>query len=222
MIQHLNDLSESARWRTMVTGATKALKAQGFELERLPGRGLSNVWTMKKDNEAPKTVCVRTTRDRAIAFPPLNNGTQWRTLDDCEMVAVATVDSRDEPRKVEVYLVPAHEVKKRFNASYKARIKAGQVLRDNFGMWLGLDRRHRGRPNDVGTGLVDEYQPIAVYLIEDLINEVPSESVENGPDETETPERQTISEVITWAKEQIAEIAGVSPSAVKLDLKFEM
>ena len=35
---------------------------------------------------------VRTTRDRWIAFPPLDGGTRWKTLDDVELVLVAAVD----------------------------------------------------------------------------------------------------------------------------------
>lgn len=64
-------------------------------------------------------------------LPAVAAGTKWKTLDDVELVSVATVDSKDAS-EVEVYLFPADEVRQRFNAaSYAARAKDGQSIKDN-------------------------------------------------------------------------------------------
>ena len=170
---------------------------------------------------------IRTTRDRCIAFPPLKNGSSWRTLDDCDVVAVASVDSKENPTKIEVYFLPADDVRKRFDESYAARRKAGRVVRDRFGMWLALDPRDRGLPSDIGTGLAKAYQPIAVYSIADLIGNADQDEIDLSEyaDDDEEVMREgaphTIAEVMAWARERIAEIAGVAPTAVKLDLTLK-
>ena len=70
-----------------------------------------------------------------------------------QVVIVAAVDLREAPENVEVYVFPAEEVRKRFDAAYAARTQAGQVVRNNFGMWVGLDQDERGIPASVGSGI---------------------------------------------------------------------
>ena len=170
---------------------------------------------------------IRTTRDRWIAFPPLENGTKWKTLDDVELVVVAAVDSKENPTKIEVYIFPASDVRKRFNAALAARTKAGNVNRDNFGMWVALDPDTRGLVNGVGGGIAAQYKPIAIYSIEALLAERPEQAPDaddkSSLQEEERPETRptTIAEVMAWARERVAEIAGVRVEAVKLDLKVE-
>ena len=222
----LNDLSDSARWRLMVDAAKAGMMAKGYALERVPGRGMSNVWNVTKDGET-RIASIRTTRDRYIAFPPLEGGAKWKTLDDVELVVVATVDSKDAPERVEVYLFPADDVRQRFNAHYAARLKEGQSIKDNFGMWVGLDRDDRGIAASVGTGILEKYEPIANYAIADLLAEHPpaqandEEPVQAAGEIPATPTLATIAEVMAWARNRVAEIAGVQAEAVKLDLKLE-
>jgi hypothetical protein len=221
----LDDLSESARWRMMVDAAKAGMLAQGYALERVPGRGMSNIWNVTKDGET-RMASIRTTRDRYIAFPPLEGGTKWKTLDDVDLVVVATVDSKDGPEKVEVYLFPADDVRQRFNAHYAARLNEGQSIKDNFGMWVGLDRDDRGIAASVGTGILEKYEPIGIYAISDLLAEHPpteanDEEHTKTASEQATPTLATIAEVMAWARTRVAEIAGVKAEAVKLDLKVE-
>ena len=82
-------------------------------MQRRPGRGLSNIFEVTKDG-TNTTACIRTTRDRWFAFPPLAGATRWKTLDDVENVIVAAVNSKENPEKVEVYIFPADEVRRRF------------------------------------------------------------------------------------------------------------
>lgn len=222
----LSELSESVRWRLMVDAAKKGMAAQGYSLARVPGRGLSNIWTVSKDGKS-KMASIRTTRDRHIAFPPLEGGAKWKTLDDVDLVVVATVDSKEDPENVEVYLFPADDVRKRFNAHYVARSKDGQTIKDNFGMWVGLEHDDRGIAASVGTGIIDHYKPIAVYAIADLLADNPhietggEEPVEGTGEMAAAPSLSTIADVMAWARDRVAHLAGVQTDAVKLDLKIE-
>ena len=140
-------------WRALVDAAKRALEEQRLTLERVPGRGLSNVWraTGAKLNG---DISIRTTRDRWFAFPPLHGGTVWKTLDDVQWVVVAAVDSVRNPRNVEVYLSSARDVRKRFSEAYAARTAKEHVVRDDFGMWINLDRDGR-EPYSAGSGLAN-------------------------------------------------------------------
>jgi hypothetical protein len=226
MANLLTPLGEAQRWNLMVDAAKRAAEGAGYKLTRIPGRGLSNIWSFKKDGHA-QIGCIRTTRDRWIAFPPLEGGKKWKTLDDVELVVVATVDSKESPENVEVYIFPAAEVRKRFNEAYAARAKAGHTNRDNFGMWVGLDVDRRSGASSVGSGIVTKFKRLAVYPIKDLIAEAAIQPAANDADvaggETDglEPQPRTIAEVMAWARERVATIAGVRIDAVKLDLKVE-
>jgi hypothetical protein len=216
----LEGLSETVKWHALVEGAKRGAQADGYVLERLPGRGLSNIWTVKKNGKSQKA-CIRTTRDRWFAFPPLEDGKEWKTLDDVDVVIVAAVDSRDNPENIEVYIFPAAEVRKRFDAAFAARTKAGQTVRINFGMWVGLDQDPRNIPASVGSGLVDTFKAVAVVPILDLLpaadeagktsepdevgDEAPAEDVDNDPPLT-----------IAEAKRRLALTFNVDPANIKI------
>jgi hypothetical protein len=206
----------------MVDAARQGAEAHGYSLVRVPGRGLSNIWTITKDGMSQKAA-IRTTRDRWFAFPPLNG--RWKTLNEVDVVIVATVDSRDEPENVEVYIFPADDVRSRFDAAYAARIKEGRIVKDNFGMWVSLDRDDRGIASSVGSGIIDKYERVARYAIDDLLaaSEKKPSSLDEVVVEDDASEAgpATIAEVMEWARHRVADIAGVSPQAVKLDLKVE-
>jgi hypothetical protein len=207
---------ETTKWRLMVGAAKSALDQAGYSMAKIPGRGLSNVWNLEKDGKT-KAACIRTTRDRWIAFPPLEKATKWKTLDGVELVVVATVDSRDDPQNVQVYVFPADEVRKRFNANVAARLKAGQPPRDNFGMWVALDLDQRGLPASVGSGIIDAYKPIAEFSLQALLQALDVTS-EDEPDEVKPT---TVAEVMADARKRVAHILGVQPDSIKLDLKVE-
>jgi hypothetical protein len=221
-----NELSETARiWRALVHAGKKGAAEVGYTLDRVPGRGLSNVWNLQKGGKT-EVASIRTTRDRFIAFPPLEGGKKWKTLDDVDLVIVATTDSKKEPKNVEVYIFPASEVRKRFDESYAARIKDGHVVRDDFGMWLSLDPDHRPTPSRIGSGIIKDYKRVAVYPMDMLLAEAKALTWSDGDELLATPEVNdaqptTIAEVMDWAREHVARIAGVKVGAVKLDLKVE-
>lgn len=232
MTNRLNGLPETQKWHLLVNAALKAIEADGYTISRVPGRGLSNIWNVEK-NGKKQVAAVRTTRDRWIAFPPLEGGKKWKTLSDVDLVVVAAVDSKEDPQNVEVYLFPADDVRKRFNEAYAARTKAGQVHKDNYGMWVALDKDKRGIASSVGSGIIDHYKRIANYSIDALLSDAEVEeddaelAVEEHAEERAEAESapvrgpSTIGEVMNFARRRIAEVAGVRPEAVKLDLKIE-
>jgi hypothetical protein len=212
---------ETTKWRLMVDAGKTAISQAGYSMTKIPGRGLSNVWNLEKGGKT-KSACIRTTRDRWIAFPPLKKATKWRTLDDVELVVVATVDSKDDPKKIQVYFFPADDVRKRFDASRDSRIKAGQPPRDNFGMWVALDLDQRGVPASAGSGIIEKYKPIAEYSLQALLASSSSAALSAaGEDEPDEVQPRTVAEVMADARERVAHLLGVRPDAVKLDLKVE-
>lgn len=224
MVNRLDGLSETVKWHVMVQGAKQGAEAQGYVLDRVPGRGLSNIWTITKNGKSQKA-CIRTTRDRWFAFPPLDGGKKWKTLNEVDVVIVAAVDSRDDPENVEVYIFPATEVRKRFDAAYAARTNAGQTVRINFGMWVGLDQDARNIPASVGSGIIDTFKAVAVFPIVDLLaasgdadatvleaggpgvndDDAPAGALDNDPPLT-----------IAEAKRRLALTFGIDPSSIKI------
>ena len=225
MANRLEELDESVSRSFLSGAALRGISEEGYQVTRQPGRGLSSVWQLGKNGHVQRA-SIRTTRDRSIAFPPQKKGTRWKTLDDVDLVVVAAVDSKENPTNVEVYVFPAEEVRRRFNMAYAARTNAGLMVRDDFGMWVGLDRDDRNLPASIGSGIRDQYKPVAIYPIEEMSDDeqhVPTQRVvgKPTPSEPRPPAGSTINDVMLWARQRVAEIAGVRIEAVKLDLKIE-
>ncbi len=231
MTNRLKEMGEAASWRLMVDAAVKGAEADGYRLERKPGRGLSNTWTIAKDGTS-QVAALRTSRDRWLAFPPLDKGKRWKTLDDVDLVLAAVADDYQNPQMVEVYLFPADEVRKRFDAAYAARIAAGNVVRDDFGMWVNVDPDDRRVPVAVGAGLAKPYPPIARFSIDELVEapaaadeartkDVGAQSVDDHDVGVAKSASATVADVLRQTREQIARITGVATGAIKLDLKIE-
>ena len=211
----------------LIDAATKAAAEQGYSMEKFPGRGLSSIWNITKDNQT-QVASIRTTQDRWIAFPPLEAGTKWKTLDEVDTVIVATVDNKESPENIEVYIFPASDVRKRFDAAYEARKKNGQSIKDNFGMWVGLDHYSENTAASIGSGIIEQYECIATYPISDLKSDKQQEDTKGQQisgvhvfSEGPSHEPATISDIMSYARDQIAKLAAVSPNSVKLDLKIE-
>lgn len=221
MANKFKQMTNSEAWELLASAATRGLEEQGYELKRLPGRGRSNVYTAEIDGKSFRT-SIRTTKNRSFAYPSAENGAKWKTLDDADLVVVAAVNSRANPQDVEVYLFDAAEVREQFNAAYSARTDAGLTVRENFGMWLRLDKDDRDIPRSVGTGLGDSHPPIAIYSIDELTSDDNhgSMSMSKHPNSMSS-ELSTIAEVVDWARQRISLLAGVDTDAVKLDLKIQ-
>lgn len=228
-MNRLKEMGERAAWRLMVGAALEAAREQGYVLKKQPGRGLSNTYELTKNGET-QTASVRTTRGRWVAFPPLNNGQRWKTLDDVDLVLVAAVDDRFNPQNVDVYLFPATEVRKRFDASYAARIVNGHTVRDDYGMWVMLDKGDDAIATQVGHGITEEYPRIASFSIDELEGTVSKDmrklADQAAPESDEAaitatgPSMETVAEVLADARARIATLTGIPTDAIKLDIKM--
>lgn len=232
MANRLKEMGESAAWHLMVSAALEGAKQQGYSLKRQPGRGLSNTYEMAKGGKV-QVASVRTTRDRYIAFPPLESGKRWKTLDDAELVLVSAVDDPANPQNVDVYLFPAAEVRKRFNEAYAARIANGHTVRDNYGMWVMLDKGDSQVISQIGHSLALDYPRIAHFTLDELqasadpdvrklADETPVVEEEAGIREVQVdgPALNTVAEVLAFAREKIAGLTGMAVETVKLELKM--
>lgn len=221
----MDDLTNSQTRNLLIEAAKRAAREQGYTMKRLPGRGLASIWTMEK-NGKPLTACIRTTQDRWYAFPPLEGGARFKTLDDVEMVFVSAVDSKEGPTEAQVYLFKASEVRKRFVQAYKARTENNERGQpDNYGMWVNLDVDTRDTVSAIGSGIAKAFPAIATYPLAELMGSAADASTEEADDalesDTATPEFNSISDVMSFARENIARLAKVAPELVKLELKIE-
>jgi hypothetical protein len=228
MPNRLKEMGESAAWHLMVRGAIKGAEQAGYTLKRQPGRGLSNTYEVTKNGKT-QVASVRTTRDRAIAFPPLDAGKRWKTLSDVDLVLVSAVDDKDDPQEVDVYLFPGDEVRKRFDASYAARIKAGHTVRDDYGMWITLDKGDDAVPSQVGHSLALNYPAIAHFTLDELEAEMSQGAGDKDADAPVEPldlaapvevDLPTIADVLAFARKKIAALSGLPVEAINLDLKM--
>ncbi len=214
--------------RLMVNAALEGAKAYGYSMERQPGRGLSSAYEMTKDGKT-QIASIRTTRDRDIAFCPLDGGKKWKSLDTADHVLVSAVNDPADPQTIDVYLFPGDEVRKRFDANYAARIAKGHIVRDGFGMWVMIDKGDDEPAGKVGHSLAVDYPAIARFSIDELEvvieHETKQMTAEAAPDTEEevaadTFALSTVADVLTFAREKIAVLTGMPAYAIKLELKM--
>ena len=207
-------LSNGERWKILVNKARHTVEGVGYEMQRVPGKGRSNVWELHKGNK--KTIAaIRTTQDRYIAFLPLEE--KWKTLGDVDTVIVAAVDDIENPQNVEVYMFPADEVQKRFDEAYYARVKAGYKINEDVGMWVCLDPIDHDSLNGVGTGILRDHKPIAVLPLDDPGG---GASPAVTGDQSWSNQCETISDIITAARRRIAQISGMPEQSIQLELRI--
>jgi hypothetical protein len=157
---------------------------------------------------------VRTTRDRWFACSRSDDG-RWPALDGVDKVVVIATDDRHRPREIQLYLFPAGKVRERLDEARAARTDAGIRTEGGFSLWIGLDATDSDRPTRVGCGLGEEHPPIARRPLDDG---APSAAVAVG--DGSSPTRRTIAEIKTAAAREIAEIAGVSPDSVRIEVRI--
>jgi hypothetical protein len=192
--------------------ALKALEKKGWTVERIAGAGKSSVRRITKGTTA-KTVSIRTTQDRSIAFPrnAANNG--WETLSEVDYVVAASVDDRDNPRFGLVHLIEGDEMRARFDRTYAARKKAGHVLPKGRGVWLSLYNKEANDPvHLVGAGAGLAYPPIAREPLAGEKTATVHEDSSNAVDSNDAP--LTIPE----AKRRLALSLGVNEADIKITI----
>lgn len=207
--------------------AVKALEEQGYKVERIARIGKSSVRLITK-NGVSKKVSIRTTQDTWIAFPrnKANNG--WATLEGVDFVVAASVDNPDHPRIAKIHMIPAEEMRERFDRNYAARVDAGYQMDDGRGVWVSLYFQDAKDPvTHVGAGAGLKHRAIKEFPL------VPGRTASPSADEAEQDDEEPIAGAgatnayaksdeqpltIAEAKRRLALSLGVSVDDIKITI----
>lgn len=195
--------------------ALKALKDEGWAVERIAGSGKASVRRITKGKLA-KIVSIRTTQDQWIAFPRTPDDEAWATLQDVDCVVASSVDDRDNPQFALVHKIPGDEMRRRFDKAYAARKKANYVLPVGRGIWLSLYETEADEPvTYVGGGIGLAYPAIARIPLSDMSGDSTSQpTADDLGDDGATEAPLTIAE----AKRRLALSLGVNESDIKITI----
>jgi hypothetical protein len=200
----------------LFTLAEEALIKDGWKVERVARSGKSSMRRISKDLLS-KTVSIRTSQDTWIAFPRTPDDRAWATLSDVDYVVAASVDSRDDPRFAQVHLIPADEMRARFDRAYSARKKAGHTQPVGRGIWISLYHEESQHPvNRVGAGAGLDH-PAIVRVPLKVPKFVP---ILESPSSFSSAEAATNEAPLTIAeaKRRLALSLGVSESDIRITI----
>lgn len=218
---NLKKLKPGERQRLLCGFARRALEDAGYEITTVRGTRRSIIWELRRD-AAARRVAVRSTIDRWFAFN--RQGKRWKPLDHVDDVIVAAADDVSDPQRVEIHYFPGNEVRARLEKAYAARKAAGQVVREDFGLWIALDRHDDANaPTRTGSGIVEDFPPIASYPLDEGRDMIDREDLARFPDgaQLETGSRKrTIAEIKAAAAEEIARVAGVPLEKVEIEIRI--
>ena len=172
----------------------------------------SSVRRITKNGES-KLSTIRTSQDRWVAFTRAKDDTKWGTLCDVDVVVVASVDDRANPRFAQIHMINADEMRARFDRAYDARIAAGHTISR---MWLSLYEEESTSPlQRVGAGACLANPPIArdVPLGESDMPVAPTKQ----PNWASDVDEQSLT--ISQAKTKLARTFGVDPSSIKITVE---
>jgi hypothetical protein len=193
--------------------AVQALEKQGWKVERIARSGKSSVRRITK-GKITKTVSIRTTQDKWIAFPRNKKDDAWATLADVDYVVAASVDDRDNPRFAHVHMIEGDEMRARFDRAYAARKKAGHVVPNGRGVWVSLYEKESKDPvSHVGAGAGLDHPAIA---IEPLTGETTAK--DEGLGHPQDVELEDESLTIPEAKRRLALSLGVNEADIKITI----
>jgi hypothetical protein len=211
MISHELASASPERARRLLLALGSSLLVQlGYQPEDR-SKGRRALWQLRR-NGVLEWADVRTTRDRWFACTRADDG-GWPALAGVDKVLVIATDARHRPREVQLYAFPAHRVRACLDSAYEARQAAGIKTGGGFSLWIGLDPTKSERPTRVGCGLGAEHPPIARRPLDDVLRLAPDAASGSAP-------RRTIADVKAAAAREIADIAGVSPESVRIDVRI--
>lgn len=195
--------------------AEEALKKDGWRVERIARSGKSSIRRITK-GKLEKTVSIRTSQDTWIAFPRTPDDRTWATLAEVDYVVASSVDSRDDPRFVQVHLIEGAEMRARFDRAYAARKKAGYTMPVGRGIWLSLYEEESSDPvTFVGAGAGLLYPAIAKVPLNGEESGLTSKESDSQIFEGTTNETPL---TIAQAKRRLALSLGVSEADIKITI----
>jgi hypothetical protein len=194
--------------------ALDTLRSQGWAVEREPGRGKSSMRRITKGGVS-KIATIRTTQDRWVAFPRTKDDKGWLTLDDAEVVVVASVDEKESPKFAWVHVFDQADFKKRLDRAYAVRMKAKRRIPVGRGVWISLYREDDGSPQLAGAGAGRaEASRIAIVPLQKAAPDSPS--LPAAPPLSGSNVRPLS---IDEAKQGLALTFGVNPSHIKITVE---
>lgn len=208
MITAFQALSKPARKTYLFELAERALRDEGWTIQRIPRCRKHGLRQILRNGET-LTVAIRTSQDTAVAFPRKADDTGWETLDDADLVLVATVDVKDDPKSCLVFQFDGAEMRRRFDASYRARLDAGHSVPLERGIWLQMFiPEDKSVATRVGGGLAIGKRPILWEQIGTRQQMPPLEE----------PKSHTSQEMLTVAeaKKRLAATLNVDVDQVKI------
>lgn len=132
--------------------AEQALSEDGWGVERISGSGKSSLRRIIRGSNS-KVVSIRTTQDRWIAFPRIDEQDNFGTLPDVDAVVASSVNDPDNPEEAWVHLLDGEDMRARFSRAVQARKAAGYALPIGRGIWISLYDEEQETPvTKVGAG----------------------------------------------------------------------
>lgn len=196
--------------------AEQALRKEGWTVERIPRAGKASVRRIIKGS-VQKTASIRTTQDTWIAFPRTSDDASWLTLSQVDVVVAASVDDRNNPQFAQVHLLPADEVRDRFDRAYAARKTAGHTIPVGRGVWVSLYEKESTNPvSFVGAGIGLKYPPVDRVPLTGISAAPIMHPAADEPDEREQADEEPLT--IAEAKRRLAKSLGVTEGDIKITI----
>lgn len=204
--------------RLLVDSCIQVLKKNGWIVTKASGFGNARIHRIAKGGHS-KLAAIRTTQDQWIAFPRTKDDTRWATLSDVDVVVVASVDP-DDPKFARIHMIDAHELQRRFDRAYAARIEAGHTIPIGRGVWIALYENDISEPVTlVGAGAGIANDPIAHVPLAGVDAPAVSPLAAASTTRPGTGNADEGTLTIADAKRRLARTLGVDPSNIKITVE---
>ncbi len=196
----------------------KHLEQEGWKVERVK-MGKSSVRQIRKGDQT-QLASIRTSQDQWLSNAREKDDSAWSTLENVDVVVIVSVNDRENPTKGLVHGIPQSAVKDSLDRAYKARLKAGYVIRVGRGVFVLIYHKDLQSPvTHVGGGLGRTYPPVAEFPVGPLpidVKEAQGVSglppTQDGSEEHDEEKPLTIPE----AKRRLAITFGCDPANIKI------
>jgi hypothetical protein len=200
--------------RRLRTLGEEALRLEGWTVEAA-GLGKSSMRRITKDGKS-KLATIRTSQDTWVAFPRNDADTGWSTLEDADVVVLASVNNAESASKLKAHVIAADTVRAHFDRAYAARVAALHQIQKGRGVWIALYEPEAESPtNLVGAGLGLKFPAVVEEAVETggVAESVPMSDVAEPISVGSTKPLS-----ISRAKALLAESLGVNESAIRITI----
>lgn len=187
------------------------LDTEGWSYEKASGFGKKRIYRISRSGET-YLVSAKTTQDTWFAYLPIDNGSSWQTLEDVDVVLVASVDNKENPREARVHWIPADRVSACLSASLAEALKrSNKAAHPTQGHWISL---YEQADKVTGAGLGIEFPAKRTQPMPIMQNNEKPDEISNANDGAKKSPKQAIED----AKKMVAEALGVDASAIKINI----